>query len=439
MAAMAPKGSGLKPKSCTGQCFAAGTLVHGVVALTPIEALTCGIRVVSYVAGERIDVEPLPLVIDPLTWRAVTLVLIEPGYRLDATLLRPLDWLHGRGLGASVWLDLPHVGVRGFATIVEITACPPVETDASGRLITGTFCHSHGEVWDLVVEGEPHPIGGTAAHPVWSDDRQEWVPLSELRVGERARVLGGMRVVQSVTLRPGIEPVYNIEVEGDHCYRVGQQGLLVHNASEACSRVGITTVGPSGAVYSTKKLQLEWTDGVARDYLLTQQAIALVQKNNEGDDAAPAIKNLFKMPVRFIAPRPGGGPVPPAGTRNDWFGRRPLSGMVGPDTAGHIYPRYGGGKITIALTENGYAANAAPGSPYQDFTEWLRKRMNEMAQTDAVKERMRQRGEKVPCRICVQWDFEYKDRDYPFRPSRILVQVWLNGDSESVMKWDDPN
>jgi hypothetical protein len=28
-----------------------------------------------------------------------------------------------------------------------------------------------------------------------------------------------------------VEPVYNIEVEGDHCYRVGEQGLLVHNAS----------------------------------------------------------------------------------------------------------------------------------------------------------------------------------------------------------------
>jgi hypothetical protein len=25
--------------------------------------------------------------------------------------------------------------------------------------------------------------------------------------------------------------VYNFEVEGDHCYRVGQQGILVHNAS----------------------------------------------------------------------------------------------------------------------------------------------------------------------------------------------------------------
>jgi hypothetical protein len=29
--------------------------------------------------------------------------------------------------------------------------------------------------------------------------------------------------------------VYNIEVEGDHCYRVGQQGILVHNQSAPCS------------------------------------------------------------------------------------------------------------------------------------------------------------------------------------------------------------
>jgi len=28
-----------------------------------------------------------------------------------------------------------------------------------------------------------------------------------------------------------VEPVYNIEVDGDHVYRVGEQGLLVHNAS----------------------------------------------------------------------------------------------------------------------------------------------------------------------------------------------------------------
>lgn len=30
--------------------------------------------------------------------------------------------------------------------------------------------------------------------------------------------------------------MYNIEVEGDHCYRVGQQGLLVHNSSPGVTR-----------------------------------------------------------------------------------------------------------------------------------------------------------------------------------------------------------
>ncbi len=29
----------------------------------------------------------------------------------------------------------------------------------------------------------------------------------------------------------GEEPVFNLEVDADHCYRVGEQGILVHNAS----------------------------------------------------------------------------------------------------------------------------------------------------------------------------------------------------------------
>ena len=38
-------------------------------------------------------------------------------------------------------------------------------------------------------------------------------------------------VVESRVRRPGCEPVYNIEVDGDHVYRVGESGVLVHNAS----------------------------------------------------------------------------------------------------------------------------------------------------------------------------------------------------------------
>ncbi|VTS04858.1 unnamed protein product [Tuwongella immobilis] len=42
-------------------------------------------------------------------------------------------------------------------------------------------------------------------------------------------------MVEVASLLPrGQEPVFNIEVEGDHCYRVGECGVLVHNASVFC-------------------------------------------------------------------------------------------------------------------------------------------------------------------------------------------------------------
>ena len=40
-----------------------------------------------------------------------------------------------------------------------------------------------------------------------------------------------MTVVENRSKREEPETVYNIEVEGDHVYRVGESGVLVHNAS----------------------------------------------------------------------------------------------------------------------------------------------------------------------------------------------------------------
>jgi YwqJ-like deaminase len=58
------------------------------------------------------------------------------------------------------------------------------------------------------------------------------VPVGELRIGERLKARDGSTPkVLSFTKRPEPEPVFNIEVDGDHVYRVGEQGLLVHNAS----------------------------------------------------------------------------------------------------------------------------------------------------------------------------------------------------------------
>jgi len=96
----------------------------------------------------------------------------------------------------------------------------------------------------LGADGTVETITGTTIHPVWSVDRQEWVPLAELGQGERLCCdtesfgLGfpsslspkASGLVLSVSLSRVTQPVYNIEVHGEHVYQVGELGVLVHNA-----------------------------------------------------------------------------------------------------------------------------------------------------------------------------------------------------------------
>ena len=51
-----------------------------------------------------------------------------------------------------------------------------------------------------------------------------------LRPGERLATAAGEAVVEDVTVQPGEQRVYNLSVEGDHRYLVGEVGLLAHNA-----------------------------------------------------------------------------------------------------------------------------------------------------------------------------------------------------------------
>ena len=94
----------------------------------------------------------------------------------------------------------------------------------------------------LGADGSVETITGTTIHPVWSVDRQEWVPLAELADGETLQGLDGLAVVLSVSLSRVTQPVYNIEVHGEHVYQVGELGLVVHNTCEGIY-VFMTTTG----------------------------------------------------------------------------------------------------------------------------------------------------------------------------------------------------
>jgi hypothetical protein len=186
--------------------------------------------------AQRMREEPqqLTLEIAPRSRRLVILVLEgEGGHRVDIDLIRNVEWLHEQRAekGGTVYLDMPEMGARGHARVVAIDPCPPLE-DGPGRLVTGKFRHNLGLPGDLKITGESEPLGVTASHLFWSVDRQDWVPVCELKRGERLQTMTGTAIVESYTMRATPEPVYNLEVEVDHCYRVGQQGLLVHNTSE---------------------------------------------------------------------------------------------------------------------------------------------------------------------------------------------------------------
>ena len=96
----------------------------------------------------------------------------------------------------------------------------------------------------LGADGTVETITGTTIHPLWSVDRQEWVPLAKLADGERLCCdtesfgLGfpssltpkASGLVLSVSLSRVSQPVYNIEVHGEHVYQVGELGVVVHNS-----------------------------------------------------------------------------------------------------------------------------------------------------------------------------------------------------------------
>ncbi len=130
----------------------------------------------------------------------------------------------------EVWIELPEMGVAGWATLVAINGEVNIQ-DGPGNVVTGTFAHISDNVIDLQLEGQDKSIGCTGNHPFWSVDRQEFIEAGQLLEGEQVLLYNGetKRVVQKLP-RPGPQVVYNLEVYAEHVYHVTQDGVLVHNA-----------------------------------------------------------------------------------------------------------------------------------------------------------------------------------------------------------------
>lgn len=208
----------------------------------PIEQIQVGDRVTTQLS-ERARVEAVRELgglpwwdgqeVDPQTWCRIQLATTNHlGYPSDVVLLRPLRWIeeHGATAGATIEISMPEQGVEGPARVISIDACPEIQ-EGGGRVVTGTFCHRRGNILQLHLAGTDEPIGVTDNHPIWSVDRQKFIPSAELRLGERLRPLGGLAEISQIQHLPDEQHVYNLEVHGDHVYHVSTLGVLVHNTT----------------------------------------------------------------------------------------------------------------------------------------------------------------------------------------------------------------
>jgi hypothetical protein len=207
-----------------------------------------------------LDVDPQPEP-DQATWAKVSITVERSdGGIVEAEIIGPRSWILRNGICAGRMLpfNLPELEVSGIALVTAIDVCPPI-ADAEGSVVTARFVtrevHVVASVDVLGADGTVETITGTTIHPVWSVDRQEWVPLAELAQGERLRCdtesfgLGfssslppkASGLVLSVSLSRVSQPVYNIDVHGEHAYQVGELGLVAHNTCEVVLQIGKST------------------------------------------------------------------------------------------------------------------------------------------------------------------------------------------------------
>ncbi len=169
---------------------------------------------------------------DQATWQLAKFSLQkEAGNWVDVEMIRPAGYWQAQGAipGNYVFMQFPELEASGLAKVKSLNVCPAI-AQGEGNVVTARIVTRQvAELVEIEVEGG-YTLTGTPLHPIWSIERQDWVELGELEVGEHLwSDAGPVEIVRTCILTTG-QSVYNLEVHGHHIYQVGKLGLLVHNA-----------------------------------------------------------------------------------------------------------------------------------------------------------------------------------------------------------------
>ena len=94
--------------------------------------------------------------------------------------------------------------------------------------VNQTFIREANEIYTIRYSNGA-AIQTTWSHRFWINEKG-WVEAKDLKPGNRSPMAtGASQQIESVTVKPGEETVYNFSVENDETYFAGDDGVLVHN------------------------------------------------------------------------------------------------------------------------------------------------------------------------------------------------------------------
>jgi hypothetical protein len=219
-----------------------GNLKTKTQLLIPIQEVPLGARVPTKNPRPwEVDGVPEP---DTDSWVKISLIINRnDGGFVEIEMLRSVAWIQANSIspGRFVPFNLPELQVSGHAFVTALDECPPIASGV-GSVVTARFITREVQVVASAEvcshDGRRETITGTTVHPIWSVDRQDWVPLGELAEGETLRGVEGDVVVLSIAFLRVAQEVYNLEVHNEHVYQVGELGVLVHNTGPCLVRFG---------------------------------------------------------------------------------------------------------------------------------------------------------------------------------------------------------
>jgi Pretoxin HINT domain len=121
--------------------------------------------------------------------------------------LRPIEALR---VGDQVLTQDTTTGALGYQPVVSVAHNRPADT--------------------IRIKTEDDVIVTTGIHRFWKAN-QGWVMARDILRGDWLRTSGGLAQVHAIERGP-TQPVYNLEVLGNHSFFVGKRGMLVHDKSQ---------------------------------------------------------------------------------------------------------------------------------------------------------------------------------------------------------------